>query len=186
MLGIKGNFCHFILDRRFCDHLSTDLIHWSNGLRFREQNFDVRLIYVLMVSTSRCFEFGGELTLGSSYQKHAAQYNKSSRVVVCVMGRELCFGRVLRKILISSFSRPSISSRYDNDLLDCEAEGNTIFRNVVKRYWRHSVTSQKNRIFNLLRWCLFERLLQLYIGCLFACLTDYRQRVDLMSFYQIF
>jgi hypothetical protein len=44
-----------------------------------------------MVSTSRCFDFGGELTLGSLYQKHAAQYNMSSRVVVCVMGRELCF-----------------------------------------------------------------------------------------------
>jgi len=44
-----------------------------------------------MVSTSRCFDFDGGLTLEGLYQKHAAQYNKSSRVVVCVMGCEQCF-----------------------------------------------------------------------------------------------
>lgn len=84
----------------------------------------------MIVSTSRCFNFVGELTSGGLYQKHAAQYNKSSKVVVCVMGRELCFrlsASTFRNILITSFSRSSISRRYDNDLIDREAEGNTIF-----------------------------------------------------------
>ena len=73
---LKEIICHFISDRRFCERLPKDLIRCSNGLRLRVRNFDVPLSYVLMVSTSRCFDFGGELTLGGLHQKHAARCNK--------------------------------------------------------------------------------------------------------------
>ena len=143
---LKGITCHFSLDRRFCEHLSIDVIHWSNVLSLREQNFVVPLSYILVVSRPRCFDFGDELTLGGLPQKHVARYNKLSQgccyCCCCCCWTCLCHGMwavssgeyipTFRNILLTSFSRSSSSRIHENVLLDRKAEGNTIFRKAVK------------------------------------------------------